>query len=430
MQAPVSPRAVARPRFGVNYTPTQGWFHHWLDFDLDEVRRDFDALAELGLDHVRLFAVWPYFQPNRGLIRPRAVAQLLAMIQAAGERGLDCSVDALQGHLSSFDFLPAWVKTWHGRNLFTDPDVIEGQSRYLRELASAISAEPNVLGMSLGNEFSQFASAIHPERNPATMPEADHWLRTMLEACEAGAPGLAHCHSEYDSAFFDGRHPFTPAGTARNGTMSTVHSWIFNGTAQRYGGMSQQSFRLAEYLIEVARGWAVDPGRAIWLQEIGAPAPHVGAQDAAEFSTRALEYALDCEGLWGVTWWCSHDVSGELLDFPSLEYTLGLLGNDQRLKPEGSAFAAAIQRSATAPAPAPRRTALLLDVGPEPEAPGRGTCAPGGEFFDAWMSLAIAGERPTVLLASQAHDQSQLEARGITAVVQPSDVSSAHLPIR
>ena len=25
-------------RFGVNYTPSVGWFHHWLDFDLDDVR--------------------------------------------------------------------------------------------------------------------------------------------------------------------------------------------------------------------------------------------------------------------------------------------------------------------------------------------------------------------------------------------------------
>ncbi|AUG75552.1 hypothetical protein CFP65_0593 [Kitasatospora sp. MMS16-BH015] len=32
-------------RFGVNYTPTEGWFHHWLDFDLDSIRRDLDSLS-------------------------------------------------------------------------------------------------------------------------------------------------------------------------------------------------------------------------------------------------------------------------------------------------------------------------------------------------------------------------------------------------
>ncbi len=39
-------------RFGVNYTPSEGWFHHWLDFDLDSVRADLDSIAELGLDHI------------------------------------------------------------------------------------------------------------------------------------------------------------------------------------------------------------------------------------------------------------------------------------------------------------------------------------------------------------------------------------------
>lgn len=93
-------------RFGVNYTPSEGWFHHWLDFDLDSVRADLDSIAALGLDHIRVFPLWPYFQPNRALIRPRAVEQLLQLVDAAGERGLDVNVDGLQGHLSSFDFLP------------------------------------------------------------------------------------------------------------------------------------------------------------------------------------------------------------------------------------------------------------------------------------------------------------------------------------
>lgn len=430
MQLSAGLDAALHPRFGVNYTPTRGWFHHWLDFDLDEVRRDFDALASLGIDHLRLFAVWPYFQPNRGLIRPKALEQLGEMVHEAANRGLDCSVDALQGHLSSFDFLPAWVKTWHRRNLFTDPEVIEGQSRYLREMAASLADEPNFLGMSLGNEFSQFSSAIHPDPSSVTASDAEKWLRIMLEACEAGAPGKEHCHSEYDSAFFDGRHPFTPASTARHGALSTVHSWIFNGTAQQYGGMSEQSFRLAEYLIELARGWAVDPHRSIWLQEIGAPAPHVAAEDAAEFSARSLQYALDCEGLWGVSWWCSHDVSAELLDFPGLEYSLGLLGNDQRVKPVGETFAQAMRQSRAAlSVPAQRTTALLLDVGEEKLAAERSVCAPGGAFFDAWMSLAMDGVRPTVLLASQAEDQNFLRARGIDDVVVPADVLPSHQTI-
>ena len=43
MMAPAGNRPV---RFGVNYTPRVGWFHHWLDFCADEVARDLDTIAE------------------------------------------------------------------------------------------------------------------------------------------------------------------------------------------------------------------------------------------------------------------------------------------------------------------------------------------------------------------------------------------------
>ncbi len=54
---------------GANYVPSVGWFYSWLDFRADDVRRDFADLAELGLDHVRIFPVWPWIQPNRGFLR-------------------------------------------------------------------------------------------------------------------------------------------------------------------------------------------------------------------------------------------------------------------------------------------------------------------------------------------------------------------------
>lgn len=155
-------------RFGVNYTPSRGWFHHWLDFDLDSVRADLDAIAGLGLDHLRVFPLWPLFQPNRTLIRPRALEQLGELVDAAGERGLAVAVDGLQGHLSSFDFLPAWTQTWHRRNLFTDPEVVDGQAAYLWALGAALADRPNFLGLTIGNEFNQFSGEPHPDPDRIT----------------------------------------------------------------------------------------------------------------------------------------------------------------------------------------------------------------------------------------------------------------------
>ncbi|MDH6132056.1 endo-1,4-beta-mannosidase [Kitasatospora sp. MAA4] len=409
------------PRFGVNYTPSQGWFHHWLDFDLDAVRADLDSVAALGLDHVRVFPLWPLFQPNRTLIRPRAVEQLTALVDAAGERGLDVAVDGLQGHLSSFDFLPAWTTTWHRRNLFTDPEVVEGQAAYLHTLAAALAERGNFLGLTIGNEINQFSGDPHPDPDRITPDQAAGWLRRLLAACEQGAPGRLHLHAAYDAAWYQDDHPFTPAQAARIGAATAVHSWVFNGTAQRYGADSTATGQHAAYLVELSKAWADDPHRPIWLQEVGAPAPQIAAEDAAGFTETTLAAALDCPDLWGVTWWCSHDVDRSLADFPELEYSLGLLTNDRQLKPAGRALSRAVSEARTHwQPPLPRSTALVLDL-PD-DAPRRSTCAPGGAFFEAFMRLTADGARPTALLAAHASDEQHLSARGITEVVTVEDV--------
>ncbi|GHF29534.1 hypothetical protein GCM10010218_08380 [Streptomyces mashuensis] len=412
-------------RFGVNYTPSRGWFHHWLDFDPDEIRADLDDIAGLGLDHVRVFPLWPVFQPNRTLIRPRALDQLRLLADAAAERGLDVAVDGLQGHLSSFDFVPSWATTWHRRNLFTHEAVVEAQAAYLAALGETLADLPGFLGLTVGNEVNQFSGPPHPDPDRVTPAEAGRWLRRMLDACEAAAPGRLHVHASYDAAWYDGTHPFTPAHSALLGAMTVVHSWVFNGTAQRYGPRGAATELHAAYLAELAKAWAEDPARPVWLQETGAPAPHVPPGRAAAFTRATLTHVLDCPDLWGVTWWCSHDVDRSLADFPELEYDLGLFTTDRRLKPVGEALARVVREwRAGSFAPArPRRVALALDVGGAEEAPGRRVCAPGGAFFEAWVAVAAEGVRPAVVPAERAVDAAYLAARGIEEVVRVADVT-------
>lgn len=414
------PRMTTSPRFGVNYTPSRGWFHHWLDFDLDDVRADLDSVAALGLDHVRVFPLWPLFQPNRTLIRPRAVDQLVQLADAAAERGLDVAVDGLQGHLSSFDFQPSWTVSWHRRNMFTDPDVVDGQAAYLRTLAAALADRPAFLGMTLGNEINQFSGDPHPDPDRITPAQAERWLRRMLDACAQGAPGRMHLHAAYDAAWYADGHPFTPAHAARLGAVTAVHSWVFNGTAQRYGAESPATGQHAAYMIELSKAWAEDPHRPVWLQEVGAPAPHIAAERAAGFTRTTVAAVLDCPDVWGVTWWCSHDVDRALADFPELEYTLGLLTNDRRVKPAGREIARIVEElRGSVRRPAPRTTALVVDL-PDDVAE-RSVCGPGGAVFEAFMRLSADGVRPTTVLAGRAADRAHLAARGITELVTLDD---------
>ena len=394
-------------RFGVNYTPRRGWFHSWHDFDPAHAREDLAQIAGLGLDHVRIFHLWPLLQPNRTLIRRTAVDQLVHLVDLAGEAGLDVLVDGVQGHLSSFDFYPEWTRSWHHRNVFTDQEAITAQAELLRTLGAALADRPNLIGLQLGNELNNLV-----EHNPVTADEVDHYLDTLLAAArEQLPPNRLVTHSAYDAAWYGDDHPFTPEASARKGDLTTVHPWVFSGDcARRYGPRSPQVLHLAEYGAELAKAYATDPARPVWVQETGAPEPHIPAADAPQFARATVRNAAECDGLWGVTWWCSHDVDRSLADYPELEYTLGLFDSAGHAKPIAEAVAAAIAEPHTVQL---RDTALVLDC----TLGTRSVSGPGGAYFEEWMRLRTEGVRPAVVLAERAEDQGYLAARGIKEVV-------------
>lgn len=409
------------PRFGVNYVPRDGWFYSWLEPDLDETRRDMAAIASLGLDHVRIFPLWPVLQPNRTLIRRKALADVRRLVEIAGEEGLDAAVDVIQGHMSSYDFLPSWLSSWHARNMFTDPEAIRAQADLTGSLHGALADLPNYFALTLGNEVNQFSGDPHPAPMRATKQEAGHWIDSLLGAVPAESSQY-RLHAEYDAVWYLDDHPFVPAHAAQKGDMTVLHSWIFNGTAQRYGGMSAESLRHGEYLTELAAAFAHDENRPVWLQEIGAPLNCLDASEAASFCREAVQYATDSVHQWGVTWWCSHDVDRSLADFPDLEYSLGLFDSAGTVKPIGRAFAEVAQEVRDRmSAPQRRQEAVVVVVDGDGLPTRRADLAPGGSVFSTWMGLAVEGRRPALVTSRDAADSATLARSGVTELHWPVD---------
>ncbi len=413
------PGAPPALRFGVNYTPSGNWFHSWLEPSWDGVRRDLAAIAALGLDHVRIFPLWPVLQPNRSWIRGQALADVRTMVDIAAQCGLDTSVDVIQGHLSSFDFLPSWMTSWHSKSMFSHPDALDGQVTLVRALYDALADAPGFLGLTLGNELNQFSDRPHPSPMRAESDSAARWIETLLAAAPDGAGRHTHVHAEYDAVWYQEGHPFLPVHASRLGAMTAIHSWIFNGTAQHYGGMSQQSLRHAEYLIELSKAFATDDRRPVWLQEIGAPLNCLAESETADFLEGAVRAAADTAGLWGVTWWCSHDVSRRLADFPELEYSLGLFDESGRAKPIAARYAGLARELRAQPAaPAPRTLAVEVPADTRDTPLNRNALAPGGAVFARWMELAAQGLRPALVTTKAAGAPARLRARGITETVR------------
>ncbi|WP_432879539.1 glycoside hydrolase 5 family protein [Kribbella sp. CA-245084] len=381
------------PRFGANYVPSSGWFYSWLDYDGAAVRRDFADLAAIGLDHVRVFPVWPWIQPNRAIIRRRAIADLLDTIDAAAEHGLNVAVDLIQGHLSSFDFLPSWVLTWHKSSLFEDPTVRDGLTAYVDAVARAVATKPNVFAITLGNEVNN----LWPDSS--TTPAASTaWAQDLLTTLKKAAPDVLALHSVFDDAWYKADHPFHPVDAVELGDLSTVHSWVFNGVSRVDGPLGPATLTHADYLVELAHATALDPARPVWLQEIGVPGPDIPTDLQAEFTRRTVETVLPNPALYGVTWWSSHDIDRSLLDFPDREYDLGLFTVDHERKPAAQALAEVIADVRANGVPSvPAATTLTAPVNLRTEPSRRPEVAPGSEFHLRWVEARAAGPVRIVL---------------------------------
>ncbi|MFC5369421.1 glycoside hydrolase 5 family protein [Arcanobacterium bovis] len=391
-------------KFGVNYTPRQGWFYSWLDFDAGAVSADFAQIKSIGADHVRIFPLWPLLQPNRNLIRTAAVDAVVTTAQLAHEAGLESSIDVLQGHLSSFDFLPSWVSTWHDRNIFTDPQVVAAQQDLVRVLGEALRDIPGTTGLTLGNEFMQFAAQRHPHRHETSPQGALTWLDSLLGEAKRVWPGGRHVQSHDDDLWFEPSQPFGPHAAVTRGDSTTVHSWIFGALGPRYGVDSPLLPWFARYLCELAAAWSNDPHRPIWLQEVGAPENYVSVAKAPEFLIDTVDTLMGAHGggvspnLEAITWWCSHDVNSELVDFPYFEHTLGLIDENGKTKPIGDAFKASAEKWASVDSDAGNERESVAVVVDEKT---RNLSNPYGQIFDAWIGHALDGDVRALRLADR-----------------------------
>jgi hypothetical protein len=404
-------------RFGVNYVPSKNWWFCWEDWDSLAIADDLRAVADLGLDHVRIQCLWPMIQPGPSYISQVVLARLHDLLDSADRAGLDVQVTVLNGWMSGFSFMPVWVKPLlHGRepdkgNIFVDAEVIEAEKLLFRRIAEAIGGHRRFLGFDIGNELG----VLQGINNPVGTAQADAWANQILSHCDGVAPGRFHVNG------VDHQHWFADFGFSREnlgtaGHATVVHSYgLFTGAFHHYGGMGAGSLRLAEYMAELAFAYHRDLSRRVWVEETGvAPDEYIPAAGMPEYMERLVRNAVSTKKLWGITWWCSHDFDPAIKGFDRMEYQLGLLDRAGRPKPLGRKFAAlAKELRGVSQTGGERTTALVV--------PDRGLSAktwpPDWSWATPFMTLAERGKMPSIVLASRATDEDYLGQRGIKELV-------------
>jgi endo-1,4-beta-mannosidase len=411
------PRRRRELRFGVNYTPRKHWWYSWLDWDQSSVLRDLQAVAQLGVDHIRIPCLWSLFQPGIGTVSDSALRNLARLLDAADSAGLDVEVTVLNGWMSGLSFLPPWTAPLlqpgdtHAGNIFTDPQVIAAEELLFRRLVEAVGSHRRFLGFDIGNELGVLQ---RPFLNPVSPSDADTWAREMLAYCDEIAPGKFHVNGTDHSHWFND-FGFTRAEMATTGHASVVHSYIyFTGVLQRYRYDDQASFHLADFMVELAYAYQTNLDRPVWVEEIGVGNKEMPESYKPTFMEHAIRNIAATGKAWGITWWCSHDIDPKIAGFSDYEYGLGLIDLHNQQKPLGKKYSELIAALRKSPVEvAPRSTAIAI--------PDRGLTTaqwpPDWAFATRYMNLIEEGILPAMILETRAHDEAYLKQRGIQEVI-------------
>ncbi|MDF1514995.1 MAG: beta-mannanase, partial [Anaerolineae bacterium] len=165
---------------GCNYWASHAGTAMWSDWRPGVIAQDLQQLSAGGLQVLRVFPLWPDFQPlhylytGQGKVRElrlgesplpddemgkaglskEMMARFAEFANLADKYGLKLLVGLVTGWMSGRLFVPP---AFEKMNVLTDPVAIKWQSRFVREFVRQFKIHPAILAWDLGNECNVMA---------------------------------------------------------------------------------------------------------------------------------------------------------------------------------------------------------------------------------------------------------------------------------
>lgn len=388
---------------GCNYWASHAGTSMWSDWRPEVVREDFVKLAAIGLQVVRIFPLWPDFQPLRKLysgggheyelrlgeremplpdteagragVDQVMVDRFQTVADLAQEHGLKLAVGLVTGWMSGRMFAPP---AFESLNLLTDPLVIKWQVRMVRYLVKSLKNHPAVVAWSPGNECNCMA--------PANRDQAWLWTNTITAAIRAEDPSRQitsgmHSLLPITDSRLDGKS-WTIHDQAELTDVLTTHPYpMFTPHAMRD---PVNRIRNCFHATAESRFYGDIGGKPCLAEELGTLAAMLaGEKVKADYIRNTLFnlWAHDCLGL---LWWCGFDqlnLEHAPYDWTAVERELGLFKTDGTPKPvahEFTRFRRLVEAMPSATLPRFRRQAVCILSGEQ------------DTWGNAWSSFLLA----------------------------------------
>ncbi|MFA5206984.1 MAG: beta-mannanase, partial [Lentisphaeria bacterium] len=299
-----------------------------------------------GMQVLRVFPLWPDFQPIHALgtpwnplteirhgetplpddawgqagLSPEMMARFAAFLDLLEKNGLRCVVGLVTGWMSGRLFVPPALL---GRNPLTDPVAIQWELRFVREFVRAFRGHPALLAWDLGNECNCMGQA--------TREQAYVWTATIAAAIRAG---------DGTRPVISGLHSLTPAGTwtmQDQGELTdllTTHP--YPPFTPHCGIDPLNTIRGILHGTAESRFYADLGGKPCLCEEIGTLGRITASPAVAADYMRAVLFSLWANDCHGALWWCAFDqdhLEHAPYDWCTVERELGLLSATGRPKP-------------------------------------------------------------------------------------------------
>ncbi len=332
---------------GCNYWASHAGTQMWSNWSPETVAADFKLLAANHLTMLRVFPLWPDFQPLNYLyhgsriktiymgenplpdteagqagVSEEMMVRFRFMADEAAKNGIKLIVGLVTGWMSGRLFVP---KAFEEVNVLTHSEAIKWQVRFVRYFVRQLKDHPAVAAWDLGNECNcmgpvtsdeawtwtnAIASAIRLEDNARPVVSGMH----SLQMKKPGAwlipdqAELTDILTTHPYPLFTPKCNLEPFNTIRNTLHATAESCFYSDIG----------------------------GKPCLPEEVGNLGPMICSNERAGSYLRSALFSCWAHDLRGLLWWCAFDqdrLTHAPYDWVALERELGLFRIDYTPKP-------------------------------------------------------------------------------------------------
>lgn len=331
---------------GCNYWASHSGTAMWSNWRQDVVDADLKQLATEGMQVLRVFPLWPDFQPltllrgaatelrmdedplpdtdfGRAGVSAVAMEHFKALADAAARNHLRLIVGLLTGWMSGRHFVP---RAFEGLNPITDPLSIQWQVRFVRCFVRHFRSHPAIMAWDLGNECNCMG-------HPPSAAAAWNWTHSIAGAIrleDDSRPVVSGMHSLAP----DSRALWRMQDQAELTDVLTTHPYPF--FTPHCAADPVNTIRPCLHATAESRFYGDIGGKPCMAEELGTLGPMFASNDVAADYVRTTLFSLWAHDGLGLLWWCAYD-QNELThapyDWTSLERELGLITAKRHPKP-------------------------------------------------------------------------------------------------